>query len=108
MKLVSTIPHVRRRIPDSQPSPQMTLRSTTSRISIKSTTAFSRSTFGPFVELSFMPMKMASDPAKLHPFWYHPNVSPPKRYDDWDKMMRAFAQHLVDRYGMGRSGDMEV
>ena len=54
----------------------------------------------PYVELSFMPKKMAEDPNKLHPFWYHPNVSPPKSYDDWDAMIRAFAQHLVDRYGL--------
>jgi xylan 1,4-beta-xylosidase len=54
----------------------------------------------PYVELSFMPKKMAADPDKLHPFWYHPNVSPPKSYDDWDAMIHAFAQHLVDRYGL--------
>jgi xylan 1,4-beta-xylosidase len=54
----------------------------------------------PFVELSFMPKKMASDPAALHAFWYHPNVSPPKDYKLWDDMIRAFAQHLVDRYGI--------
>jgi xylan 1,4-beta-xylosidase len=54
----------------------------------------------PYVELSFMPKKMAADPNKLHPFWYHPNVSPPESYDDWDAMIRAFAQHLVDRYGL--------
>ncbi len=34
----------------------------------------------PYVELSFMPKKMASDPAALHAFWYKPNVSPPKDY----------------------------
>ena len=54
----------------------------------------------PYVELSFMPKKMAADPNKLHPFWYHPNVSPPKSYDDWDAMIRAFTQHLVNRYGL--------
>lgn len=54
----------------------------------------------PYVELSFMPPQMASDPAALHPFWYHPNVSPPKDYKLWDDMIRAFAQHLVDRYGI--------
>src|SRR5579871_3446494 len=32
----------------------------------------------PFVELSFMPLKLASDPAALHAFWYRPNISPPK------------------------------
>jgi xylan 1,4-beta-xylosidase len=54
----------------------------------------------PFVELSFMPIKMASDPASLHPFWYHPNTSPPKSYDDWDAMIKAFAAHLIARYGI--------
>src|SRR5450432_345010 len=54
----------------------------------------------PFVELSFTPKKMASDPAALHAFWYKPNVSPPKDYTLWDGMMRAFAAHLVARYGI--------
>ncbi len=59
-----------------------------------------RSACGPFVEMSFMPRKMASDPAALHAFWYKPNVSPPKDYTQWDKMIHAFAQHLIDRYGL--------
>ena len=54
----------------------------------------------PFVELSFMPKKMASDPAALHPFWYHPNVSPPRDYALWDALITAFAAHLVQRYGL--------
>ncbi len=54
----------------------------------------------PFVELSFTPKKMASDPNALHVFWYHPNVSPPRDYKLWDDMIRAFAQHLVTRYGI--------
>jgi xylan 1,4-beta-xylosidase len=54
----------------------------------------------PFVELSFMPKKMASDPAALHAFWYKQNVSPPKDYAAWDAMISAFTQHLVDRYGI--------
>jgi xylan 1,4-beta-xylosidase len=54
----------------------------------------------PFVELSFMPKKMASDPAALHAFWYKQNVSPPKDYALWDAMITAFTQHLVDRYGI--------
>jgi xylan 1,4-beta-xylosidase len=54
----------------------------------------------PFVELSFMPKKMASDPNALHAFWYKQNVSPPKDYAVWDAMIVAFAQHLVDRYGI--------
>ena len=54
----------------------------------------------PFVEMSFMPKKMAADPAMLHAFWYKPNVSPPRSYADWDAMITAFAQHLVERYGI--------
>lgn len=54
----------------------------------------------PFVELSFMPKKLASDPNSLHPFWYHPNVSPPNDYAKWDAMIGALAKHLVDRYGL--------
>ena len=54
----------------------------------------------PFVELSFMPKKMASDPAALHAFWYKQNVSPPKDYTLWDNMITAFAQHLIERYGI--------
>lgn len=54
----------------------------------------------PFVELSFMPRKMAADPNDLHPFFYHPVVSPPKDFKIWDDMIRAFAKHLVARYGI--------
>jgi xylan 1,4-beta-xylosidase len=54
----------------------------------------------PYVELSFTPKKMASDPAMLHAFWYKQNVSPPKDYAVWDAMITAFAQHLIARYGI--------
>jgi xylan 1,4-beta-xylosidase len=54
----------------------------------------------PYVELSFTPKKMASDPAALHAFWYKQNVSPPKDYALWDAMISAFAQHLIARYGI--------
>ena len=54
----------------------------------------------PFVELSFMPQKMASDPKALHAFWYKQNVSPPKDYAAWDAMITAFTQHVVARYGI--------
>ena len=54
----------------------------------------------PVVELSFMPIKLAFNPLDLHVFWYHPNVSPPKSWEAWDAYMTAFAQHLVDRYGI--------
>lgn len=53
----------------------------------------------PFVELSFMPKKLASKDT-LHAFWYKQNVSPPKDYAKWDEMIRRFAHHLIDRYGI--------
>src|SRR5271163_2259752 len=54
----------------------------------------------PFVEISFMPKKLAFNPDALHPFWYKQNVSPPKSMELWDGLMTHFAQHLVDRYGI--------
>src|SRR5258705_1246598 len=54
----------------------------------------------PVVEISFMPKKLAFNPDALHPFWYKPNVSPPKSMQRWDDLMTHFAQHLVDRYGI--------
>ena len=54
----------------------------------------------PFVEISFMPKKLAFNPDDLHPFWYKQNVSPPKSLELWDDLMKHFAQNLVDRYGI--------
>jgi xylan 1,4-beta-xylosidase len=53
----------------------------------------------PFVELSFMPKKLAAKEA-LHAFWYKQNVSPPKDWNKWDDLIAQFARHLVDRYGI--------
>lgn len=54
----------------------------------------------PFVEISFMPKKLAFNPDALHPFWYKQNVSPPKDMARWDDLIKHFTQHLVDRYGI--------
>jgi xylan 1,4-beta-xylosidase len=54
----------------------------------------------PFVEISFMPKKLAFNPDDLHPFWYKQNVSPPKSLALWDDLIKHFAQNLVDRYGI--------
>ena len=54
----------------------------------------------PVVEISFMPKKLAFNPDALHPFWYKPNVSPPKSYEKWDGLITAFARNLVERYGI--------
>jgi xylan 1,4-beta-xylosidase len=53
----------------------------------------------PFVELSFMPNKLAAKPT-LHSFWYKQNISPPKDWSKWDDLITAFTRHLVDRYGI--------
>lgn len=53
----------------------------------------------PFVELSFMPKKLAS--AEIYQaFWYRPIVAPPKDWTKWDDMIAQLAKHLVDRYGI--------
>ncbi|MGD0566933.1 MAG: glycosyl hydrolase family 39 [Candidatus Sulfotelmatobacter sp.] len=53
----------------------------------------------PFVEISFMPNKLAAN--NIHQgFWYSPNVSPPKDWGRWDDLVAALARHLVDRYGV--------
>lgn len=53
----------------------------------------------PFVELSFMPQALASTPER-QPFFYHPYIAPPKDWNRWGELIRTFAQHLVDRYGI--------
>lgn len=53
----------------------------------------------PFVELSFMPKKLA-DQETYQAFWYRPIVAPPKDWGRWDDLIAAFARHLIDRYGI--------
>jgi xylan 1,4-beta-xylosidase len=53
----------------------------------------------PFVELSFMPKKLAAAQVSQS-FWYQPIVSPPKDWTSWRDLVFHFAQHLVDRYGI--------
>src|ERR1700691_2383762 len=52
----------------------------------------------PFVELGFMPRKLASSPTP-HPFWYKPFLSPPNNYGHWDDLIAQFTRHLIARYG---------
>ena len=58
----------------------------------------------PYVELSFMPYKLAARP-DLHSFWYHPNVAPPKDFAKWDALVTEFIRHLVERYGIDEVAD---
>ena len=52
----------------------------------------------PFVELSFMPKKLAATPS-IFPFWYQPYNAPPRDWDRWGDLVDAFTRHLVARYG---------
>jgi xylan 1,4-beta-xylosidase len=52
----------------------------------------------PFVELSFMPRKLAAN-LTPHPFWYKPLPSPPKDPQKWSALIQAFTHHLLERYG---------
>jgi xylan 1,4-beta-xylosidase len=53
----------------------------------------------PFVELSFMPRKLAAHEI-FHSFWYKPIISPPKNWGQWGDLISRFAEHLIDRYGI--------
>lgn len=52
----------------------------------------------PFIELSFMPRKLALN-QDLHPFWYKPLPSPPRDPAKWAGLIDAFTRHLIERYG---------
>ncbi len=54
----------------------------------------------PFVELSFMPRKLAADPSLRQSFRYAPVISPPRDWRRWDALIESFARHLVGRYGL--------
>jgi xylan 1,4-beta-xylosidase len=52
----------------------------------------------PFVELSFSPAEMAT--VKGTTFWWQANGSPPRDYNKWAGLVRAFVEHCVARYGI--------
>jgi xylan 1,4-beta-xylosidase len=52
----------------------------------------------PFVELSFMPRKLAKN-LTPHPFWYKQLPSPPNDPAKWAGLITAFTNHLLERYG---------
>jgi xylan 1,4-beta-xylosidase len=52
----------------------------------------------PFVELGFMPTDLASGEQTV--FYWQGNVSPPKEYERWAGLVRAFANHCIKRYGI--------
>jgi xylan 1,4-beta-xylosidase len=52
----------------------------------------------PFVELSFMPTALASGAKTV--FHYHANVTPPKDYKEWARLIKRLVRHWLDRYGL--------
>ncbi|HET9527080.1 MAG TPA: glycosyl hydrolase [Pyrinomonadaceae bacterium] len=51
----------------------------------------------PFVELSFMPSALASGRRTV--FGYEANVTPPRDYKQWSRLIDALVSHCVERYG---------
>ena len=51
----------------------------------------------PFVELGFMPSQMASGDKTI--FWWRGNVTPPKSYEAWERLVKALTAHWTERYG---------
>lgn len=51
----------------------------------------------PFVELGFMPQALASGSETV--FWWKGNITPPKSYDKWEKLIYELTMHFTKRYG---------
>ncbi|ADQ47207.1 Xylan 1,4-beta-xylosidase [Caldicellulosiruptor kronotskyensis 2002] len=51
----------------------------------------------PFVEIGFMPSKLASGTQTV--FYWRGNVTPPSDYGKWEKLIKAVVKHFIDRYG---------
>ncbi len=51
----------------------------------------------PFVELSFMPTALASRNKTV--FSYKANISPPRDYKQWSKLIDRLVSHCLERYG---------
>ena len=52
----------------------------------------------PIVEIGFMPEILAS--GKKTVFYYNGNITPPKNYTEWNKLIHALIEHWADRYGI--------
>ncbi len=51
----------------------------------------------PFLELGFMPSKMASGTQTV--FYWKGNVTPPSEDEKWVRLVKATLTHLIERYG---------
>ena len=54
----------------------------------------------PFLELGFMPAKMAAGTNTL--FYWQAHTSPPRDMEEWQKLVRVTLAHLAARYGKER------
>ncbi|WP_096187621.1 GH39 family glycosyl hydrolase [Evansella halocellulosilytica] len=52
----------------------------------------------PFVELGFMPKKLASDDQTI--FYWEGNVTPPADYHKWHDLITNTIEHFIHRYGL--------
>ena len=59
--------------------------------------SYQRCGLKPFLELGFMPDKMASGDQTV--FYWQGNVTPPVSYGAWCDMVAATLRHLMERYG---------
>ncbi|SOD41146.1 GH39 family glycosyl hydrolase [Nitrosovibrio sp. Nv4] len=57
----------------------------------------------PFVELSFMPSMLSSGRSTV--FQYRANITPPKNYRQWGKLIDRLVRHWIDRYGSDEIGE---
>lgn len=51
----------------------------------------------PFLELGFMPEKLASGEQTI--FYWKGNVTPPKDYNKWAELIKTTLNHMISRYG---------
>lgn len=51
----------------------------------------------PFIELNPMPAVLASGSQTM--FHYRMNITPPRSWSEWARLIDAFARHLIERYG---------
>lgn len=59
--------------------------------------SYQRLGLAPFLELGFMPEKMASGTQTI--FYWKGNTTPPKEYTLWTDMVQNLLRHLIRRYG---------
>lgn len=59
--------------------------------------SYRRLGLAPFLELGFMPERMASGEQTV--FYWKGNVTPPKDYALWTDMVQKLLEHLIKRYG---------